>query len=209
MLALTLAALFLIATHLLPTAPAVRGRLVAAFGSRGYYAGYGLLSTLALGLVLWSYRTAGSGHWLYGPFDGARLAAVAGMPVAILLVIGRLTTPARGALRGIYTITTIPGSLGTLLWALLHLLNVGEDRTVLLFGAMAAIAVLAAVKNALVAKARWPRGSALPFAAMLKGRLVADWSGIGWKRLGLVAAAYITLLCFHPIVIGVDPLAGF
>jgi uncharacterized membrane protein len=208
MFALSLAALFLIATHLVPSTPQVRGRLVAALGNRGFYMSYGLLSTLALGLVLWTYRSAGPGDWLYGPFDGARLVAVAGMPLALLLVIGRLTTRPREALRGIYTVTTIPGSLGTLLWALLHLLNVGEDRTVLLFAAMAGIAAVAAVKNARLAASRWPQGSALPFAAMLRRRVGFDGSGIGWARLGIAAAAYVTLLCFHPIVIGVDPLAG-
>jgi uncharacterized membrane protein len=208
MLALSLAALVLIATHLLPAAPPLRGRLIAAFGNRPYYVGYGLLSTLALGLVIWSYRRAGPGDWLYGPFDNARATAVALMPVAIFLVIGRLTTPARGTLRGIYRITTIPGSLGTLLWTLLHLLNVGEDRTVLLFGAMAGIAAVAAVKNTLVAARRWPAGSALPFAALLGGRIAADWAGIGWLRLGLAVALYVALLGLHPLVIGVDPLAG-
>jgi uncharacterized membrane protein len=209
MIALSLASFFLIATHLVPSAPPVRGQLVAALGRRGFYIGYGLLSTLALGLIVWTYRSAGPGDWLYGPFDGARLLAVAAMPIAVLLVVGRLTTRVRGELRGIYRITTIPGSLGTLLWTLLHLLNVGEDRTVLLFGAMASIAGIAAFKNAVVARRRWPLGSALPFAAMFSGRLGPDWSGIGWLRLGLVAAVYVTLLCLHPIVIGVYPLAGF
>lgn len=208
MLALTLTSLFLIATHLVPSAPPVRGWLVAALSSRHFYAGYGLLSTFALSLVIWSYRAAGPGDWLYGSFDGARLLALGLMPVAILLVIGRLTTPARGELRGIYTITTIPGSLGTLLWTVLHLLNVGEDRTVLLFGAMAAIAVMSIVKNTFIAAQRWPLGSALPCAAMLARRTAPDWSGIGWMRLGLAATVYVTLLCLHPIVIGVDPLAG-
>lgn len=208
MLPLALASFFLIATHLVPSTPPVRGRLVAALGSRGFHAGYGLLSLLALGLVIWSYRSAGPGDWLYGPFDHARLTAVALMPIAIFLVIGRLTTPARGALRGIYTITTIPGSLGTLFWALLHLINVGEDRTVLLFGAMAGIAAIAVIKNAVVAGRRWPQGSALPFAALIKGEVAADWSGIGWIRLGLVLAVYTAILSLHPIVIGVDPLAG-
>jgi uncharacterized membrane protein len=186
----------------------VRGWLVTVLGSRGFYSAYGLLSLLALGLVIWSYRTAGSGYWLYGPFDNARLLAVAGMPIAIFLVFGRLTTRARGELRGIYRITTIPGSLGTVLWTLLHLLNVGEDRTVLLFGGMAGIAGIAAVKNAVVATRRWPLGSALPFIAIISGRLAPDWSGIGWIRLGIVAAVYVTILYLHPIVIGVDPLAG-
>jgi len=208
MAALSLASFFLIATHLVPSAPPVRGRLVAALGQRGFYIGYGLLSLLALGLIVWAYRTAGPGDWLYGPFDGARLLAVAGMPIAIFLVIGRVATPARAELRGIYRITTIPGSLGTLLWTLLHLLNVGEDRTVLLFGAMAGIAGIAVVKNAIVARRRWPLGSALPFAAIFAGRLAPDWSGISWMRLAIVAAAYAALLYLHPIVIGVNPLAG-
>jgi uncharacterized membrane protein len=208
MFVLTLASFFLIATHLVPSASPVRVRLIATLGKRGFYIAYGLISTLALGLFVWTYRSAGPGDWLYGPFDGARPLAVAGMPIAIFLVIGRLTTPAADELRGIYRITTIPGSLGTLLWTLLHLLNVGEDRTVLLFGAMACIAGIAVVKNAVAATRRWPRGSALPFAAMFAGRLSPDWSGIGWIRLGMVATIYVMLLYLHPIVIGVNPLAG-
>ena len=41
----------------------------------------------------------------------------------------------------------MPGSLGVLLWALVHLLNLGEARAVVVFAGLAVMTLIALVKN--------------------------------------------------------------
>jgi uncharacterized membrane protein len=127
----------------------------------------------------------------------------------VLLLVGRLTTPPRGeAAHGIYRVTATPGSLALLLWCLLHLLNVAEARLVVVFTGMAAIALFALLKNWHLAPAGRRRGGLLPLAAILSGREQLVLTEIGWWRLGLAVLTYLALLLLHPLVIGVDPLAG-
>ncbi|HYE00217.1 MAG TPA: NnrU family protein, partial [Alphaproteobacteria bacterium] len=148
MLALVLATLFLVMTHLVPSAPGLRPRLVARWGLHGFRLGYSLLSLAALAWVVLAYRAADPGLWLYAPPGAARILAVALMPVALLLILCRLTTPPRGREPvGIYRITATPGSLGVLLWCGLHLLNLGAVRSLVLFSGMALIAAGAIVAN--------------------------------------------------------------
>lgn len=203
------ATFFLIASHLIPSAPGVRARLLATLGRRSFYVAYSLISIAALALVIISYRAVGPSDWLYVPVDGARALAVYGMPVPVFLLVARLTTPPRTAEpRGIYRVTTVPGSLAVLLWTVLHLLNIGEVRTVIVFGAMAIIAAIALAKNAVLARRNWHGSAAVPFAAILKRRDRFVWREIGWWRVGLAALIYAGLLHLHPFIIGVDPLAG-
>jgi uncharacterized membrane protein len=131
------------------------------------------------------------------------------MPIALFLVIGRLTTPVpRGKLYGIYQITTAPGSLSVLIWSLLHLLNVGEDRTVVVFAAMAAIAAVATLKNAKLAWRTCPEGAVIPLLAVLSGHTQLRCHEIGWVRPLLTGLIYVALIYLHPLVIGPDPLTG-
>jgi uncharacterized membrane protein len=124
-----------IASHVVPSAPGLRERLIRSLGRPGFYAGHSLISLLALGLLVWAYWSAGPQDWLYEPIGAARIIGLAAMAVATLLVTARLTTrPAPDRPRGIYRVTAVPGSLGVLLWALVHLLNLGEARAVVVFG---------------------------------------------------------------------------
>lgn len=209
MLPLVATLLLLIASHIVPSAPGIRGRAMASFGRSGFYAGYGLISTLSLIGVIWAFQAAPPGPFLYAPAPAARALTVFTMPVAILLLVARFTTKPGDRATGIYRITTVPGSAALLLWCGLHLLNLGGDaRLVVIFAAMAAIAAIAAAKNAALARRRWPGSRAIPFLAILHGRDRLVWAEIGWRRIGLAAAVYLAILALHPIVIGVDPLAG-
>src|SRR5919108_1883911 len=88
----------LVASHLLPSAPGVRERLIARLGRSGFYAWYSLLSLFALGFVMWAYRASDPGPFLYAPAAAARPIALVGMLLAVFLLVGRLTTrPAREA----------------------------------------------------------------------------------------------------------------
>ena len=102
----------------------------------------------------------------------------------------------------------MPGSLGVLLWALLHLLNLGEARAVVVFAGLAVMTLIALLKNLAVAGPAYRAVGWLPFAAIVRGQETLRWAEIGWWRLGLALLVYASLLYLHPIVIGRDPLAS-
>lgn len=203
------ATVLVIASHVVPSAPGMRDRLIGTFGRSGFYAGYSLLSLLTLGLLIWAYWRAGPQVWLYTPHPAARFAAFATMLLATFLVTARLTTrawPDRPI--GIYRVTAVPGSLGVLLWALLHLLNLGEARAVVVFAGLAVMTLIALVKNLRLADPPYRAVGWLPFAAIVRGRETFRWHEIGIWRVGLALLVYVSLLYLHPFVIGRDPLAA-
>jgi uncharacterized membrane protein len=61
------ATVLVIASHVVPSNPGLRARLVGTFGRLVFYAGYSLLSLVTLGLLTWAYRAAGSQDRLYTP----------------------------------------------------------------------------------------------------------------------------------------------
>lgn len=203
------ATVLVIASHVLPSAPGVRERLIDAFGRPGFYAGYSLISLFTLGLLIWAYRAAGPQPWLYTPSPAARFIALAALLIATFLVTARLTTrPAPDRPHGIYRVTAVPGSLGVLLWALVHLLNLGEARAVVVFAGLAVMTLVALVKNLMLADAAYRTVGWLPCAAIVSRREMLVWREIGWWRVALALLVYVGLLYLHPIVIGRDPLAG-
>lgn len=104
--------------------------------------------------------------------------------------------------------TAVPGSLGVLLWALLHLLNLGEGRAVVVFGGLVVMTLAALIKHLALAGPGYRNVGWLPFEAIAHRRERLLWHEIGWRRLGLALAVHASLLQLHPIVIGRDPLAG-
>jgi uncharacterized membrane protein len=204
------ATLLMIASHALPSAPGPRQRLIRTLGRPGFYVGYSLISLLTLGLLIWAYQAVGPQPWLYAPSRAARVIAPAAMLVATFLITARLTTPAASdRAYGIFRVTAVPGSLGVLLWALVHLLNLGDLRAVIVFGGLALIALVALIKNLIRSGAGARAVGWLPFAAIARGRQAWVWREIGWRRLGLALLVYASLIYLHPIVIGRDPLSGF
>ena len=160
-----------------------------------------------MGGFLWG----GAGPPLFEPPPGARHAAVALMPLAVFLVLCRLTTRPAPTPGGIYRVSRFPGSVGVLLWALLHLLNMGDARRGLLFATMVAIALAALVRNERQRRRDGdpaPTVGILPFASTVTRRSPLPWREIGWRRLAAAATVYLALLFAHPYVLGVDPLAG-
>ncbi|NNG05212.1 MAG: hypothetical protein HKM95_14105 [Inquilinus sp.] len=211
-------AILLVLSHAVPSAPRIRACLVGHLGRKGFLVVYSLVSLAVLAAFVHGYRTVDSAGWLFEPPLSAREAAVLLMPVAILLVVGRLTTRAgsTGEARrptGIYRISRYPGSTGLLLWASLHLLATGDVRRLVLFAAMAAIALSAIVKNEMVLRrsgAATARDfligtSILPGIAIARGRQKWPRGEIGWWRPTLAAAIYAAILWAHPMLFGVDP----
>ena len=137
---------------------------------------------------------------------------------ARLRMVARVTTPcgqpaAPNPPLGIYRVCRFPGSAGLLLWSLLHLGNVGEDRTVLAFLTMALISLCAMVKNGRrrrgLGETHLAATSLVPFRAILQKRQKLAAAEIGWGRLGLTLAAYVLILLFHAPLFGADPLSAF
>ncbi len=214
---LSLAALFLFVSHAVPSWPGVRPALIGRLGRAGFIALHSLGSILALALFVWAYREAGGGMPLFTPAGWSAPLVAALMPVAFLLIVARVTTKfgeaeAPNPPRGIYRVTRFPGSMGLLLWALLHLQATGDGRRVVLFVTMAAIALFAMVKNDWVlrrsdaGRAFRAETSALPFAAILQGRQRFDAGEIGWGRLLGGLLAYAAMLHIHSLLFGVNPL---
>ncbi|MCC2664816.1 MAG: hypothetical protein K0S35_2738 [Geminicoccaceae bacterium] len=197
---------FLIASHVLPLAPHIRTALLEGLGRRGFYTTYSTLSLVALGLVVLAYRAAAPGPWLYIPVPGSRVLALIGMMLGIFLLIGRLTTQADPATPlGIYRLFAAPSSLAVLLWALLHLLNLGETRQVVVFSGMALIAAVALIKNLGLAPPAYREVGLFRGTALRQGEFRRE---LGWRRPALGLLVYFALLGLHPVVIGRDPLAG-
>jgi uncharacterized membrane protein len=204
---LGIAVLFMVLSHAVPSAPAVRERLIAKLGRPTFFAAYGALSLAILVWVILAFRRADPSDWVYLPPPGARAVAVLVMPFALFLVVARLMQRPTERPVGVYRITAVPGSLGVLLWSVLHLINLGSVRHILLFGGFATIASIALIKNARMAAAAHHRIGVVPFLAVLRGReQVAFREIVPSLLLGL--ALYALLLWLHPVVIGVDPLAG-
>lgn len=195
--------------HLLPAAPAIRGRLVATMGRSGYFTAYSILSIVLLAWVVVAARRAddivlwNTARWHY-------LTPFVVMPFAFFLLIAGLLqgTSLSLSLRNgtdlpaIATITRHPVLWGLLLWALAHMPPNGRLIPVLLFGAMAALAAMGF--HRLDTKARLRMGSdrwsetagktsILPFAAMLAGRAVP---GAGRVLAVSVAAAGVIFAWF-------------
>lgn len=215
------ASLALVLSHAALSAPGVRPWLYGRLGRNAFYVFYAVISTVALAAFVLAFRAADSGPLLFVAAGSARLAAVVLMPFAFVGVVARLTTRAQAGSAllppaGIYRITRTPGSLALLLWAGLHMLNMGDAKRFTAFAVMALISIVAIVKNEIVltrsddplAEAWRQRTKLTPFLALDRARLTQALGEIGWLRLAGGLVAYAAALALHPLVVGLDPLAG-
>src|SRR4029077_10923183 len=111
---------------------------------------------------------------------------------------------------GILRVTRHPVMWAIGLWALSHLIANGDLRSLLFFGAIAALAlggtVLIDRKKQLALGSNWPRlaevTSNLPFAALLAGRTRLRWRDVGLLRVAAGLLLYAVLYLAHPIITG-------
>ncbi len=229
------AALFLLVSHYGLSSTPLRGWLVARIGEGPYR---GLFSLIAAGAFWWLAAAYNAAPFvpLWLPASWQAWVPLLAMPVALLLVVAGLSTPnpsavgqekllagtdraaggdsGRDPARGILRITRNPFLWGVGLWALAHMVPNGDAAALILFGALAVLALLGSVlidiKLARRLGPAWAgyaaRTSNLPFAAVLAGRQTVAWREIGWWRLGLALALYATVLHLHVRVFGVSPL---
>lgn len=116
--------------HFVPTAPALRGRLVLRFGENAYRALFSLVSAAGLILIIAGYWIAPDDIQLFTPLAAAREAAPLVMTVAIvLLAAAKPRTHLRRAVRH-------PMLIGVILWAGAHLLANGDLAGTVLFASV-------------------------------------------------------------------------
>lgn len=146
-------------------------------------------------LVLFGLSLAGAGLFTPGP-------TLAGYEKKGLA----MAEPARGVLR----ITRHPFLWGVVLWGAGHLLVNGERFALMLFGALALMAVFGSRSIDRKTAARDPEAwakfeaktSSAPFVAIVQGRNRLDLGEIGWRGLvGIVIAVAVAL--FHRQITGV------
>ncbi|MCF8505224.1 MAG: NnrU family protein [Caulobacter sp.] len=227
MTSLIAAAAFFVLLHLLVSGTALRGVIVKAVGE-GAFMGLFSLASIAglvwLGMAYGEARGAGALYWDLGP--GAKHGAMALVLLGFLLLVPGILTPnptgvkQEGALdkpdpaKGILRLTRHPFLWGVAIWALAHLLVNGDAPSVILFGALLALALSGGASiDAKRGKALGPKYAAfvaqtsnVPFAAILAGKQKLSLGEIGWWRLLLAVVIYAALLWGHPFLFGVNPL---
>ncbi len=186
MTSLMLGAGFFLGIHLLVSGTTLRDRLVARLGAGAYRGVFSLASLAGLIWMCIAYNDAPM-VVLWGKLVGLKPVALAAMLIAFaFVVLGQtkpnptsvggetLITQARGPL-GIQRITRHPFLWGVALWALIHLTVNGDLASLVLFGALLALALAGTVS--IDAKRRRALGAAwdgfaaqtsnLPFLAIV------------------------------------------
>ncbi len=221
---LALAAIFLLASHFGISSTGLRPWLVQRLGAGLYLGAYSVLAFIAIFWLASAYNRADT-ILLWSPGVWQAWIPLVIMLVASLLLIGGLTTsnptiagkafvdkkvdPPTGILR----ITRHPTMWAFALWALSHFIANGDLASALLFGTIAALALIGTILIDARYRERlgtiWEtfseQTSNLPFAAIFAGRQKLDFGEIGWWRAGLAVGLYVILLIAHPWLFSVSP----
>jgi uncharacterized membrane protein len=136
MVILSLGLILFLGTHLVPTLPAVKAKLIGAYGQNRYKSAFSVLSALGLILIVLGYARAPHEPRLFNPYSGAILIAPLAMGISfILLAAANMKTHIRRWIKH-------PMLLGVGIWSAVHLLANGNAKASLLFGAFFAYVVI-------------------------------------------------------------------
>jgi uncharacterized membrane protein len=209
-----------VGSHFVLSAGPVRAQAVAVLGEWPFRGMYSAVSIASFVWVIMAYAAAPAVE-VWQPHTALRHLPVGLMPIAFVLVVGGYTVPNPSALvvvgrtdgtPGIIKVTRHPVMWGVGLWGLLHLAANGDAATMMLAGAMAALAVGGAwhIERRRAGDAAWQElkseSSFVPFAAVATGKARVTPGDVGWWRIALGLAAYGTFLWAHPALFGVSPL---
>ena len=222
---LLVAAIALIMTHVVPSIPSVRSRIVAAIGEGAFSGIYSLVAVACIAAMVWAFnRVPQDFLWVPGP--GLRHLPVLLMPLALLLMVTGLLTPNPASFgreeqlqekipaTGIVRVTRHPFLWGVILWSIAHVLANGDVGAVLFFGGFLGLSVAGMAgldkKRAVKHGESWQRfidiTSSVPFLAIVGGRNKLIFSEIGWMKLVITVVLYFALLFSHRWLFGVSPL---
>lgn len=208
--------------HMIPARPALRNRLAATLGERGYLV---IFSLLSIGLLAWLIIAAAQAPYV-ALWDRAlwqnAVPQIVMLPACLLAAFGmgvkgglslgsRTNSPFDRAEPGIAGITRHPLLWALALWSLSHLVPNGDFAHVILFGSFAVSAFLGMAAfdrrtRRRVGEADWQavrRVTAhVPFASGFR------WRGVDRPGLrGLIGVGlYLLLLLLHEPVIGLSPI---
>lgn len=205
-------AVFLL-SHMVPSRPGMRGRLVAMLGRRGYLIAYSLLSVVLFLWLVWAAGRAPHVQLWAMPSWGPWLVLVA-MTIAFTLLVfglfrpnpfsfggtGAAYDPARA---GILRVVRHPILATALIWALAHLVVNGDVAHVILFGGFVLFAVFGMV--ALDMRNRRRMGDAAwqeTLAALHRAPLRPAGSTV--VRAVIVIVTVLVFVAIHPWLAGVD-----
>ena len=223
---MTLALTAFFASHVVPARPAVRRSLQAHLGGVAYGVLYSAVSLAVLAWLIAAARNAP--HIQLWDFELWQLwVPNIVMPFVCVLIAFGIAAPnpfsiaGRGSASfdterpGIAGITRHPLLWAITLWALAHMVPNGDLAHVLLFGLFAVFGVvgMAALDGrkrkqwgAKLWSERAAKTSAIPFAALIAGRLRLRDLHVEPLRAVAALALYVTLLGAHAHLIGVSPL---
>lgn len=223
MIEFIVALLVFLALHMIPAVPALRPRLIAAIGRRAYLIVYSLVSIVTLA---WLFHAALRLDFipLWEPASWQAWFPIVLTPLGLVFLLAGLLSPNPASITlrkpgsppgAITTITRHPVLWGFALWAGSHLVPNGDLRSLLLFGALFAFAVLGMVITDRRARRRladqWSRiadsTSVLPFGAVLtrRARLRVDPPLVLAMLISALLTAWM-LLGGHAVLFGADPL---
>ena len=181
---LILGLILLIAVHMIPAAPALRQKLVEKWGELPYKAVFGLISLIALGLIIQGMATAETVPLWSPPPWGHYVTPLFMLPAFVLLVGAYMPGNIKRYIRN-------PMATAVVLWGIGHLFANGDAASLALFGGLAGYSL---------------------FSIWSANRRGAQRQGFkkpyGWDALTVVIGIglYAALVWLHPQLFGVPAL---
>ena len=128
-----------VATHFLLSHP-LREPLIRRIGTARFQGLYSLVALVLFGIVIWSYRAIGREPVWWVPNDAMWIAGEVLMWIASILLVGSFVgNPAlpgrrgpRGGPTGVLAITRHPMMWSFALWAAVHIMLIGQFKTIVL-----------------------------------------------------------------------------
>lgn len=221
LISLVIAGIAFCGSHVLLSSTGLRGSLRDQLGERGFLAVYALTALVTFAWFLMAYAHAPT-ILLWPRQMWMALVPIVVMPLATVLLVAGYTTPnptAVGMERaaraddpapGILRVTRHPVMWAIGLWAISHMIANGDLRSLLFFGAFAALSLggtlLIDRKKRLALGSNWSRlaevTSNLPFAALVTGRTRLRWRDISLLRLIAGLLLYAVLYNAHALIAG-------
>jgi uncharacterized membrane protein len=221
LISLVIAGIAFCGSHVLLSSTGLRGSLRDQLGERGFLAVYSLTALVTFAWFLMAYAHAPT-ILLWPRQMWMALVPIVVMPLATVLLVAGYTTPnptAVGMERaaraddpapGLLRVTRHPVMWAIGLWAVSHMIANGDLRSLLFFGAFAALSLggtlLIDRKKRLALGSNWSRlaevTSNLPFAALVTGRTRLRWRDISLLRVIAGLLLYAVLYNAHTIIAG-------
>jgi len=222
LISLVIAGIAFCGSHVLLSSTGLRGSLRDQLGERGFLAVYSLTALVTFAWFLMAYARAPT-ILLWPRQMWTALVPIVVMPLATVLLVAGYTTPnptAVGMERaaraddpapGLLRVTRHPVMWAIGLWAVSHMIANGDLRSLLFFGAFAALSLggtlLIDRKKRLALGSNWSRlaevTSNVPFAALATGRTRLRWRDISLLRVIAGLLLYAVLYNAHALIAGV------